>query len=340
MYGWLQLLVVQPGAMAVIAIVLVDHLVYATGIEPTAVSPALRGGGACVAIAIFTAANMLGLRTSGRIQIVMAALKIRALTALMFAGAVWGSAARVFVTPAAVQVEGDWSSWITLGLIPVLFTFGGAYHATFVAGAVRDPARSIPRGLVAGIAIVLVAYLGVNVAYLALLGHDRLAASTSPAADAIAFALGPAAGKVVAAAIVVSAAGILNTISLGFPFVIHAMAKDGVFFSAAGRLDPRTERPIRAVALQGALGCAAVLVGSSHVDVLLTGIAFADAIFQGAVAIVHLRVFGDRRIRAVIFLVVEFGLALGCLVRAPRESAYGAFMLAVGVLAWWAWKRR
>src|ERR1700686_8683 len=68
LYGWLQLLVVQPGAMAVIAVVLVDHVLYLTG----PVSPALRASGACVAIAVFTAANMLGLRTSGRIQVGMA----------------------------------------------------------------------------------------------------------------------------------------------------------------------------------------------------------------------------------------------------------------------------
>jgi APA family basic amino acid/polyamine antiporter len=31
LYGWLQLLVVQPGAMAVIAVVLVDHVFYLIG---------------------------------------------------------------------------------------------------------------------------------------------------------------------------------------------------------------------------------------------------------------------------------------------------------------------
>src|SRR5580765_7460545 len=31
LYGWLQMLVVQPGAMAVIAVVLIDHLAYALG---------------------------------------------------------------------------------------------------------------------------------------------------------------------------------------------------------------------------------------------------------------------------------------------------------------------
>jgi APA family basic amino acid/polyamine antiporter len=339
LYGWLQLLVVQPGAMAVIAIVLVDHVAYLSG----PVAPAARSAGACAAIVAFTAANLLGLRTGGRIQIAMAALKLVALALLIIVGIGWGRGAEVLAPRATTAAQSGWSSWLVFGMIPVLFTFGGAYHATFVAGSVRDPERSIPRGLALGIGAVLVAYLGVNVGYLALLGHDGLAASTSPAADAIGVALGGAAGKLVAAAIVVSAAGVLNTVSLGFPFVVYAMANDGVFFDWAGRLDTRTGRPARAVALQGAFACAAVLVGSSRVDVLLAGIAFADATFQAAIAVVHLR----RRATMVApafaawtFLAVELGVALGCLVRAPAESAYGALVLVVGAAAWLVWRRR
>jgi APA family basic amino acid/polyamine antiporter len=338
LYGWLQLLVVQPGATAVIAVVLVDHVLYLTGPAP----PAVRSAGACAAIAVFTAANLLGLRTGGRIQVGMAALKLGALALLIAVGIGWGRRALLFARPATPHPAGAWSSWLLFGLIPVLFTFGGAYHATFVAGSVRDPERSLPRGLAGGIAAVLVAYLGVNVAYLALLGPDRLASSASPAADAIRLALGPAAGKVVAAAIVVSAAGILNTVSLGFPFVVYAMAKDGVFFSLAGKLSVRTGRPTAAIAVQGALGCAAVLVGSARVDVLLTGIAFADAMFQAAIAIVHRR--GPARYAppwaAWTFFAIALGVTLGCLVRAPGESAYGAFVLAFGAVAWLIWSRR
>jgi APA family basic amino acid/polyamine antiporter len=339
LYGWLQLLVVQPGAMAVIAVVLVDHVVYLTG----PVAPAVRSGGACAAIAVFTAANLLGLRTSGRIQVGMAALKLGALALLVAVGIGWGRASQVLAPPVDVHPSDDWSSWLLFGMIPVLFTFGGSYHATFVAGSVRNPERSLPRGIVGGIAAVLVAYLGVNVAYLALLGQQGLASSKSPAADAIGIALGASAGRVVAAAIVVSAAGILNTVSLGFPFVVYAMAKDGVFFAPAGRLGARTGRPTLAVALQGTLACVAVLVGAARVDVLLTGIAFADATFQAAIAVVHLRGHVARYAPAVAawtFLAIELGVALGCLVRAPVQSAYGGLMLAIGAAAWLVWRRR
>jgi len=343
LYGWLQLVVVQPGAMAVIAIVLVDHIAYLTG----PISPFVRTAMACGAILIFTAANLLGLKAGGRIQLGMAALKIGALVLLMIVAVIFGSAARIMapdsVTPASAS--GSMTSWVLFGMIPVLFTFGGSYHGTFIAGSVRDPEKNVPRGIAGGILIVLVLYLGVNVAYLGLLGHERLAASSSPAADAIGLALGASAGKVVAAAILVSAAGILNTICLGFPFVIYAMAKDGAFIARAGQLNPHTGRPTVAVALQGLFGCAAVIIGSSRIDILLTGIAFADATFQAAVAIVHIRrrdkaarfAFGGA---AWLFLVIEVGIAIGCLVRAPLESVYGVMALVIGAVVWFVWRRK
>jgi APA family basic amino acid/polyamine antiporter len=342
LYGWIQLLVIQPGAMGVIALVLVDNVTYLVGPLP----PLARSLAASAAILTFTVANLLGLRTGGRIQVAMAALKLGALAALIGVGVGFGRLARLAERPppATLTDAGGWASWMLFGLIPILFTFGGSYHGTFIAGSVRDPARAIPRGILLGIGAVLVAYLGVNVAYLAVLGQEGLGASASPAADAIAIALGASAGRVVAAAIVVSACGILNTICLGFPFVIYAMANDGVFFARAGRLHPRTGRPSLAIALQGSVACAAVLVGSSRVGVLLTGIAFADAAFQAATAwIVVAPGAKPSRLHAAAaawtFIGIELGVALGSLVRAPAESAYGVAVLVVGTLAWLWWKR-
>jgi APA family basic amino acid/polyamine antiporter len=326
LYGWLQLLVIQPGAMGVIALVLVDHAAAVVG-------PLPRAACAIAAIASFTVANLVGLRTGGRIQLVMSGLKIAALAFVMILG----------LAPTAPHVEpthhvAGWS-WMILALIPIQFTFGGSYHGTYIGGSVRDPERSIPRGIVAAVLIVLVGYVGVNLAYLHLLGHDALAASSSPAADSASRAIGPMAGKIFAAIIVVSAAGILNTIGLGFPFVVHAMAKDGLFFSKAAELHPKTGRPNVAVATQGAIACVAVLAGAARIDSLLLGITFADAAFQAATAGVLLR-WKRSSIAAWIFLVVEAVIAIACLAQHPRESAWGVGLLVLGVIVWAVWKRR
>lgn len=338
LYGWLQLLVVQPGAMAVIAVVLVDHVAVLTG----PLDPRISTVASVAAVAVFTLANLLGLRTGGRIQVLMAGLKLAALALLIGIGLAFGDSTRL-ATPRSALPEGSVPSWLLAGLIPALFSFGGAYHGTYIAGSVREPERAVPRGIAGGIFVVLAAYLLVNAAFLGLLGHDGLAASKSPAADVASVALGSLAGQGLALVIVVSAAGILNTVCLGFPFVVYAMAKDGLFFERAAHLHPKTGRPTLAVAVQGTLACVAIVVGSSRVDVLLTAIAFADAFFQAAVAVVHLRarktpvpagVLRAPLAASLVFLALSVGVAVGALVEKPRESAYGALVLALGIAIW------
>jgi APA family basic amino acid/polyamine antiporter len=341
-YGWQQLLAVVPCSMAIIALVLMDHLAYFTG----ELSPVARSAGAIGAIVLFTAANLLGLRTGGRIQVSMASLKIAALLLLIAVGIGWGRTGTLAVVPPP-KSEGSPLSWIVLGLVPVLFSFGGFQHGTFVAGSVRDAERAVPRGIMAGVAVVLIGYLGVNVAMLALLGQPALAVSKSPAADAVATALGPIAGGVLSAVIVMSAAGILNTLGLSFPFVLLAMARDGLFFERAAKLDAKTGRPSWAVAIQGTWACVAVLAGGSRIDVLLTGIAFADWTFHAVVAIVLLRVRHQPPAAGVLrapliatgsFLAIALFVAIGSLLRTPKESAYGAGVLIVGLVAWLLWR--
>src|SRR3569833_2332922 len=62
---------VQPGSMAIVALVQAEHVGYLSGPLP----PWARTTIAIFAIASFTIANLLGLRTGGRIQVMMAALK-------------------------------------------------------------------------------------------------------------------------------------------------------------------------------------------------------------------------------------------------------------------------
>ena len=72
-----------------------------------------------------------------------------------------------------------------LALIGVSFSFGGYQHATFVAAEVKDAEKVVPKALVIGIAIVCLAYLTINVAYLRFLPIEQIAASKMVASDAI-----------------------------------------------------------------------------------------------------------------------------------------------------------
>ena len=221
-----------------------------------------------------------------------------------------------------------------------MFSFGGWQHGTWVGGVVKDPVRAIPRGILGGVLVVITAYFAVNVAYLALLGQGGMQASQALAAEAGAVALGDAAGAVLAGAVVISAAGVLNTICLAFPWVIYAMSRDGVFLESTGRLHPRANTPATAILLQGVLGSGAVLFGMERIDSMLAGLAFAEWGFYGLIAVAFLWMrrtpapegsFTAPGWAAVGFAVVAVGVAMGALVVKPVESAVGLGVLVLGM---------
>jgi hypothetical protein len=108
------------------------------------ITPTERSGGACAAIIVFTVANLLGLRTGGRIQVGMAALKLAALALLISVGFGWGRWANVLARQATgAQPTGTWSSWLLFGMIPILFTFELLGHRVARNGVYKQNTLSI-----------------------------------------------------------------------------------------------------------------------------------------------------------------------------------------------------
>src|SRR6185436_15808223 len=135
-------------------------------------------------------------------------------------------------------------------LVPVLFAYGGWQTASFIAGEVREPRKTLPRGLLIGVMGVIVLYLAVNFVCVSVLGAGGLAATTTPASEVMSFVLGENGRKIIAIGIAISTLGFLSQGMLTAPRVYFAMAGDGLFFKSVAWLHPRTRVPIVAVALQ------------------------------------------------------------------------------------------
>lgn len=235
LYGWANWLVIQAGALGVVGLVMVEHL-------EVAVFGAHRAHGigvATVAIVVFTLVNALGLRVGAWVQNGFTVLKLLAIFALVVIGLMVADPHPGATAPAR-EARG-WLPALGAAMLPVLFSFGGWQQGAFVAGAARRPLRDVPLGIGAGVAVVVLAYLSINLTYLELLGFEGTAGSATIAADACRAALAPfgageVAGRIMAGAIALSALGIMNTILLAPPWVLHAMARRGVFLRACGHV--------------------------------------------------------------------------------------------------------
>ncbi len=141
-----------------------------------------------------------------------------------------------------------------------LFSADAWNNITFTAGEVRNPRRTIPLSLALGTVVVISIYLLANVAYLATL---PLAAIQQAPADRVATAaletIFPVAGVLImAVAIMVSTFGCDNGLILAGARAYYAMARDGVFFRSAGRLNA-ARVPAWGLAAQAAWASALVL---------------------------------------------------------------------------------
>jgi APA family basic amino acid/polyamine antiporter len=233
-------------------------------------------------------------------------------------------------------------------LVPVIFAYGGWQTATFIAGEIKEPRKNLPRGLIFGVAGVVLLYISANVVYISVLGTASLAAAKAPASDVMRSALGDFGARIIAAGIAISTVGFLSQSMLTAPRVYFAMAKDGLFFERVGMVHPRTRAPIVAIALQGILAILIALLGTY--ERILNYVVSVDVIFFGLTACC-IFVFRKREPPAVtrvpghpfttiLFIAVCWLVAINTIFHFPQNTLIGIAILIAGIPAYWFWQQR
>jgi basic amino acid/polyamine antiporter, APA family len=353
LYGWTLVLVIATGAIAAVAVTFADYTLALLGLSQRLSVPL-----AVAAIVLLSGINYVGVRPAAITQNIFTVLKLTALAVLIGAGLILAAPSPSFAAPSPPPRLGAFGS----ALVPILFTYGGWQQTNFIAEEIVDPERNLPRALVLGVVIVVTVYLLTNLAYLRVLGHQGLAASTAPAADTMQAVLGPVGGKLIAAGIAISTFGFLNLVILVTPRVLQAMAADGVFFRRLAELHPEYRTPTLAIVALAV--CAIVLTLSGTFGQLVDYVTFGDWIFFGMTA-AGLFVYRRReqelaqstppgsplplpapfRVPGYPYTVGLFVLAAGLVVFSaiasnPRNAAIGAGLIALGIPAFLYWRRR
>jgi amino acid transporter len=240
--GWAMFFVSETASIAAVALVFAQYSAVMWTASGGAAWP--RGLETSLAIAgvwLFTWVNARGVQAGGRVQNVLTVLKLGGLVAVAGAGLLLARNAGLDGVAAAPPPVGFWATVAAIGaaLRYAFFAFSGWEGATYVAEEVREPERNLPRSILWGIGVVLGIYLLVNLAYLRQLGPAGMAGSKQVAADAMRAALGAGGAILIAAAVVLSTAGNINAQVMVKARTWHAMARDGLFPSALGRVDAR-----------------------------------------------------------------------------------------------------
>jgi APA family basic amino acid/polyamine antiporter len=355
LFVFCNLTAAQAGAAAIIAILCAQNLgVLLYGADPGGTWVVAT---ACVLVVVLAAVNVLGVRPGARVQDATVIVKLATLAALVAlalafepaaapaAGVAAGGGANG-AGPAAAPVPLTFAA-LFAGVTITLFAYGGGQQILWMAGEVVEARRVVPRAILLGVGIVVVAYLAANWAYLDLLGFARLREAKALAADAFSVASPGFGRRIAAGAVAVSAFGILNAELLSGPRLTWAMAKDGLFFAPFARLHPRFATPVPAILLLAGLALALVVgLGLDRTDLLITGVVVVDGVFfvlTGlALPVLRRRVAVSERGpawivgAAVLFSLLQvLAITASVLYEGARIVALtGLAWIAVGALTW------
>src|SRR5262249_53123892 len=115
-----------------------------------------------------------------------------------------------------------------VAMIAILWCYDGWYQATFCAGEIRDPGRSLPRGMLVGRIAVPLIFVLVNPVSLRALPRSDLGGSSGIAEAAAGALFGPSFAALVTLAVFVSAFGFLSPNVPPAARISLPMAQDGL----------------------------------------------------------------------------------------------------------------
>ncbi|MDB4891435.1 MAG: amino acid permease [Gemmatimonadetes bacterium] len=346
LYGWTSFFVIASGSVATLAVAFSNYFAQIVPMGPAAAKLVAIG-----VIAVTAAINIRGTRGSANVQNWTTGLKVGALL-------VMGIALIALGHPPHDETATMWPPSITPSLltgfgtamIGVLWAYEGWQYVTFSAGETLDPQRTFPRAIAAATAALVVTYLLASFGYIAALGPRGAAQSDHVAADAVGVLLGPIAGKLVGALILVSIFSAANGLLLTVPRLYFAMARDGVFFKRLAVVHPRFGTP--AVAIMAIALWSAVLALSGTFEQLLTYVVFTAWIFyaMGGIAVLVLRSKEPDAARPfrvpgypvtpLLFVASALLLVGNTVVAQPQRAATGLAVVLLGTPAFLVWRAK
>jgi basic amino acid/polyamine antiporter, APA family len=270
--GWVQTLVYGPAIMGALGLYFGSLVAGFLGISDS--YKIIIG---IITIIFLGIMNLLGTQYGGLIQNIATVGKLIPIFLIAIFGIVKGG-------EPILNAGSGVSQSLSMGtaVLATLWAYDGWMNVGYMAGEMKNPSKTLPRSIISGILIVIVAYLTVNIAMLHVLPASKIVElGPNAASTAAALLFGKIGGDLITIGIMVSIFGCLNGKVLTFPRITFAMAKDG-FLPASKTLStihPKYKTPIGSTIAQLVIAILMMLLGNP--DRLSDIAIFAVFLFYG-----------------------------------------------------------
>lgn len=293
-------------------------------------------------VAIHARRNAVGLGFMSALT----ALKVGGIVLLILAAVAVGKGSVASLTAPAPASEArslaDTLAALGTSLVFVMFCYSGWNGASYLAGELRHPGRDLPRALVLGTALVIAAYLGLNLVYFYGAGVSELAGKVEVALVAAENLFGPAATLAVTLVLCVSLLAATSAMTIVGPRVYYAVGRDFPPLAFLARVNPRTGVPSTALVIQGVVASSFIVLG--RVDQIQQYAGFTLSLFA-TLAVASVIVLRIRRpdlprpfrvpgypLVPLAFIGVSMWMMLWAFQGRPVESTLGLLTVGIGGL--------
>jgi len=388
LYGWTLFIVIQTGTIAAVAVAFAKFTaVLLPALSESNVLFSLAGlkisAGQLLAIStivVLSLINAQGIRQGKMIQDIFTFAKTIALFGLIVLGiligrnamameinwsAFWDTTWTHVVSGKIVSVEQLSSigllAAIGVAMVGSLFSSDAWNNITFTAGEVVNPKRTIPLSLASGTIVVTVLYMLANVAYIYVLpvtGHPdagdmvgrgiQFATNDRVGTAAASMIFGEPAAIIMAVLIMISTFGCNNGLILSGARVYYAMARDGLFFKNAGKLN---KNAVPGIALFVQCSWASLLCLSGTYGDLLDYVIFAVLIFYiltvtGIFLLRRKQPDAERPYKAfgypilpILYVLIASAICLDLLIFKPMYTWPGVVIVLIGIPVYFIWRK-
>ncbi len=297
-------------------------------------------------IGAVTAVNLAGVRQGARANDFLTLAKLLPLLAVAVLGL-------IFAMTHAGQASGHLSPFAPLGwgsfgraMLPIFWAYAGFELAVLPAGEVRDARRTLPLGLMIGMAIATAVYLGVAFAVVAAIPWQETAGSTRPIAPVIGTIVstfggpGSIGSRAASAGALVSITGVFVVFTLSLARLSYALARDGLFPKPFAWVHAGSGAPYVGILFQSgsALVCTTLF---SLGSLLTTAVVFLSITYcltaLSAFALVG-RQPGDALhipgLRLLLLLAAAGAVYLTCQA-STTQLGLGAILVGAGAASYW-----
>ena len=337
--GWVQTLIYGPAVMGALSLYFGSLMADFFGWQES--SKILIG---IITIILLGGLNILGTQFGGFIQTISTVGKLVPIILIAVFGIFQGDVS-VFNAD-----SGSSAQTISMGaaVLATLWAYDGWMNVGFMAGEMKNPSKTLPRAIITGIVVVILAYLSVNIAMLHVLPASKIVELGPNAATAAASSLfGNIGGKLLAIGILISIFGCLNGKILTFPRITYAMAERNFLPGAKvlSRIHPKFNTPLAATIFQIVIALAMMIFWNP--DRLSDMAIFAVFLFYGlaftAIFVLRKKDIGEKSqykvplypFTPIVAIVGTLYIVGSTILNSPMDALVSIGIAIIGLPVYW-----